>query len=136
VESECQEPRTILKRQGRTVFFFFSPTAHEFGLRTSGLLGRCSTTWATPPALFALILEIGPHFMPRPGSSQSSYLCFPAIGGMTGECQAGMTDMHHLRPAISWDGVLKTYCSGMGLSCDPPNLCIPSSEEYRVNHWA
>jgi hypothetical protein len=33
----------------------------EFELRGSHLLGRCSTTWATPPALFLLgIFKIGP----------------------------------------------------------------------------
>jgi hypothetical protein len=36
-------------------------------VRPSHFLGRCSTTWAMPPALFVLfILEIGPHFSPRP----------------------------------------------------------------------
>jgi hypothetical protein len=32
-----------------------------FELRALGLLGRCSTTWATLPALFVGIFEMGSH---------------------------------------------------------------------------
>jgi hypothetical protein len=39
----------------------------EFELRASHLLGRRCTAWATPPALFGLIiLKIGSHFLSRP----------------------------------------------------------------------
>jgi hypothetical protein len=49
------------------------------------LQGRCSTTWGTPPALFALvILELGSCFLFRPWSS---YCRVSAVTGMTG--------MHH-----------------------------------------
>jgi hypothetical protein len=38
----------------------------EDELRASGLLGRYSTTWATPSAFFALVIfETGSHFMPK-----------------------------------------------------------------------
>jgi hypothetical protein len=37
-------------------FFFFFLTVLEFALRTLCLLGRYSSTWTTPPALFALVI--------------------------------------------------------------------------------
>jgi hypothetical protein len=49
------------------------------------LLGRCSTTWATPPALSALIVfEIGSCFMPESGWTVIFLFVLPCIAGMTG----------------------------------------------------
>jgi hypothetical protein len=57
----------------------------EFELRISYLLGRFSAAWATPPALFALvILEIGSlHFCPGQPRLQSSYFKLPTIARRT-----------------------------------------------------
>jgi hypothetical protein len=45
-----------------SLFFF---VILEFELRTSCLLGRCSTVWAILPAFFALVIfEIGSRFLP------------------------------------------------------------------------
>jgi hypothetical protein len=63
---------------GVTLSFFFG------GTEVSHLLGRSSTAWATLLALFALILEIGSHFLPRLAWTWSSYFTFPAVVGMTG----------------------------------------------------
>jgi hypothetical protein len=57
--------------------FFGFLAVLEFELRASRLLGRCSTTWATPPALFALaVFHVQSHgFCPGQPGLQSSYLC-------------------------------------------------------------
>jgi hypothetical protein len=72
-----------LSMRYRSLFFFFFLMRLGFKLRASGLLGRCSTAWATPPVHFALVLlEMGPlwtllglawHFNPPDLSLPSSW---------------------------------------------------------------
>jgi hypothetical protein len=109
-----------------------------FKLRASCLWGRHST-WATPSALFALlILEIGSSFFPGQPGSRSSYLCFPATTpsfcqpieiescelfdpSCPGTAILWISTFSYvvwvdrymsLHPAIGWDGVLQTICPG------------------------
>jgi hypothetical protein len=63
----------------------------------SHLLGRCSTTWATPPALFALVIFlIGFHSMPQPAWTMIFLSMLPH----------SWNDRHVSPcPSISWDWV-------------------------------
>jgi hypothetical protein len=50
----------------RMYFSFCGGAVLGFELSASCLLGRCSTAWAIPSALFALVcLETGSYFLPR-----------------------------------------------------------------------
>jgi hypothetical protein len=65
-------------------FFFFFLVALRF--EPFALARQGFTTWATPPALFdLLIFEIRSCFLPGPWAV-SSYFTLPAGAGMTGEC--------------------------------------------------
>jgi hypothetical protein len=60
--SECCQfsPKLMLKIHSQCNVKFFGGTGFE--LRALPLLGRCSTTWAMLPALFALVIfQIGSH---------------------------------------------------------------------------
>jgi hypothetical protein len=49
------------------------------------LLGRCSTTQATPPALFALVIfEMGSYFIPGPDWTTVLLFVVLCVAGMTG----------------------------------------------------
>jgi hypothetical protein len=68
---------------GVWLFFFFLHYC-SFELRTSCLLGRHSTAWATPLALITLvILKISSHFLPRPACTVALFIV-PTIAGVTG----------------------------------------------------
>jgi hypothetical protein len=64
-----------------TLLFFFFSGGTGFELRTLHWLGRCSTTWAMPPAIFALVIfKIGSLGF-CPGQPQPPVLCFlPSMG--------------------------------------------------------
>jgi hypothetical protein len=69
------------------------------------LPGRYSTTWATPPVLFILIIfKIRSHFMPSPA--------------WTTFHRAGMTDIcHHTSHWLRWGPV--NFLLGLAANCDP-----------------
>jgi hypothetical protein len=68
-EQELQEPLPMNSQQkwlaGWLVGWFgWGWTIFGFELRVLHLLGRCYATWATPPALFSLVIfEIESHFL-------------------------------------------------------------------------
>jgi hypothetical protein len=68
------------------------------------LLGKCCTTWAIMPFLFALVIfEIESHFFPLwVAGPQSSYLYFPKYLGWQ-----ACTTTHSF---FCWDRVLWTFC--------------------------
>jgi hypothetical protein len=76
------------------IFNIFWRVVLEVELRVSHLLGRCSTTSAMPPALFALVIsEIGSHFVPRSDCTVILLFMIPGVAGMTGAC-------HHIQPLV------------------------------------
>jgi hypothetical protein len=84
------------------------------------LLGRNSTTWASPSALFALVIfEIASCIYARAGWSPDPPIC-------TG-CTAGMTGAHHHTQFIDWGGGLANSLPRLPLNPNPSNLSLPSS---------
>jgi hypothetical protein len=66
-------------------FLFCFAVLLGFELRASWLLGRCSTTWATPPAVFMLItFEMWSHFIPGPAWTAIFLFMLPYVAGMIG----------------------------------------------------
>jgi hypothetical protein len=105
-----------------------------FELRPSASSSRCSTAWAMPAALFVLVIaEIRSHF--SPGLAWTTVLLFmlPAVGRMTDRPP---------RPAISWYGVLWTFCQGwpetsiLQNRSSPPCLSIGWDEISQNFTWA
>jgi hypothetical protein len=83
-----------------------------FELRAVSLVGRCSISWATPLALFALaILEIRSYFLPR--------LCWAMIFLFYASCCYWLT----------WG--LVNFLPGLALNFGPPDLSLPSRQYYR-----
>jgi hypothetical protein len=85
--------------------------------RASHLLDRCSTVWAIPPALFALvILEVRAHFLPR--QTWTTILLFAYhLTWMTGV-------WHHTQHFSFEMGSWEYFFTKAGLDCDPI-LCLP-----------
>jgi hypothetical protein len=69
----------------RLVEFFFFVTVLEFELRALCLLGRCSTAWATPPALFCFsyLIDRSSPFLPGP-TLDAILLSASPVAGITG----------------------------------------------------
>jgi hypothetical protein len=87
---------------------------------TSLLVGRHSTIWTTPSALFVLVnFEIGSHFMLL--ASWTTVLPFVLlhITGLTG---AG----HHAQPFTEM-GVLRSFLPGLVSNHHPSNLHLPAN---------
>jgi hypothetical protein len=84
-----------------SIFSFFPSCTGK--LRSLHYLGSCFTSWAIPPALFALgIFQIRSHI-----SSWTSLDCNPHIYT---SCIAGMTGTYHPCQNIGQDGVLRSVC--------------------------
>jgi hypothetical protein len=104
----------------------------EFELRTSHLLGRCSTTWASPPALLVLfIFEIGACIYTHAGLDHPPPICAPNVDG---RCTP-------LCPATDWDGVSWTFCFGKSwnmilLISTSPVTRITDVSQYVQARWA
>jgi hypothetical protein len=65
--------------------FCFVFVVLEVELSASHLLGRCSTTWVMPPALFVLVVsEIGSQFMSGLPYTMILLFVLPCVAGMTG----------------------------------------------------
>jgi hypothetical protein len=78
-------------------------SALEFELRGSHLLSKRSTTWATPPALFALVIfQIGSQGWPY------TMILLPIIFLI-----AGITGVPHYAQLVDWDEVSLTFCLGL-----------------------
>jgi hypothetical protein len=95
------------------LLLFFDNNGDEV-LIVSGLLGRCSTTWATPqPFLLWLFLRKGLALYLGGPSLLSFYLYFPHVAGTTGNlhCTQPLVVMgtHKLPPSQGWTSV--TYSS-------------------------
>jgi hypothetical protein len=78
-----------------------------------------------PPALFCFC-----HFSDRvlcvcPSQHQATIL-LPAAS-----YTAEATGMIHHTPLINWNRVELTFCLGLTLNSDSPNLCLPRSWAYR-----
>jgi hypothetical protein len=106
--------------------FFFFCSSVGFELRTLSLLGKCSTSWATPLDLFSLvILEIGSHFLPK--LAWTLILLFYA--------SHYTWDDRHVPPCptfFHWDGVLQTFfLPRLVWNYDPPYLSLPSTLDGR-----
>jgi hypothetical protein len=89
--------------------FFFSFAVLGFEFRTLLLLGSYSTIWATPTALFMLVIfELGSHFTSRPAWTAVLLLVLPHI--------TGMTDMHHCNQPLVEMGSCECFAwSGLQL---------------------
>jgi hypothetical protein len=95
----------------------------ESELRALCLWGRCSTTWAIPPFLFALaIYEIGSHFYSGQPGLPSSYFMLPALAGIIG--------VYHHTQLFPLRCSFMNLLFGVALNCSPPNLTLPSSLNY------
>jgi hypothetical protein len=82
------------------LFFFFFLMVLGSELRDSFVQGRCSTTLAMPPVLFALvILEIGSHFLHKPTWTSIFPFDISHIAGW--QAQAVMLSFFALR-WVSW----------------------------------
>jgi hypothetical protein len=102
--SDLRQPDKVLIQMHILLFFFLEGSRGILGfeLKASPLLGRRSTTWATPTALFALIiLETGSHLFPE--WAWTTILLFPLRWGL-------LTFL----PRLVWNW-------------DPPDLSLPSS---------
>jgi hypothetical protein len=99
---------------------FVCLTVLEFELNASLMLGRHSTTWAMPQALFALVVfkKMVSHLCLGSRGLQSFYLCF-----------LHRLDDRHIPPYsafIGWDGRSHEFLPGMASNCSLPNVHIPS----------
>jgi hypothetical protein len=101
--------------------FFFFLVVLVVELRILNLIGRCSTTWASPPALFALlILGIESPIFIWAGLG-SSYLCFLC-------CRNNRYGPRC--PAIGWDVISQNFAQA-GLKPWSSWSPLPSSWDYR-----
>jgi hypothetical protein len=104
--------------------FYFFLSVLEFEFRAFHLLGSCSTTWDTPPAIFALVIsEMWSCFLARQ-SRTMNFLFY------TSPCN---WDYKHipLCPALfCWNGILQIL-PRLESNCGPPDLSLPSSKNYR-----
>jgi hypothetical protein len=84
----------------------------------SWLLGRHSIAWATPPALFALvILETGPCFLPS--------LAWPTISLLYAfSCCWDDCTGPHICLFFTWDGGSQTFLPSVACDHDPPILTL------------
>jgi hypothetical protein len=89
------------------------------------LLGRCSTTWATPPVFFALVIfEIRSHIYAWAGLDHDPSIYACCIGWDDRLMPPG--------PAFYWLGWnLMNFLPRLASNCNPPHLCLLSSQDYR-----
>jgi hypothetical protein len=111
-----QKQETLLQPAYISIDLFLAVLGFEF--RNFHLLGRCSTAWAIPTLLFALvILEMGSHFFcPGQPGLWFSYFTLLAIAGMTGA---------YLCSAIGWDEIWETICPRWPCYHNPSELSLP-----------
>jgi hypothetical protein len=95
----------------------------EFEVRAPHLLGRCTIAWATPPALFALVIfETESHIFA---------LADPSVYAF---CIAVITSTHYhfqLYWLNWWGGGLTNILPRLILNRCPPNLHLPGNWGYR-----
>jgi hypothetical protein len=95
------------------VLLYFDSTG--WGVEHTVLWEVCK--WSTPPAPFVLApFEMGLTFIPKLVWVMILLSVLPHVGGNY-RCLPPC-------PALSWD-------AHVSLECDPPNLCLPSSWNYR-----
>lgn len=107
------------------LFFLWGRGLLGFEIRASGLLGICSVTWATFPALWCFS-----YF-----SVRVSWFCLV----MASDCNlpiyisliAGVTSIN-CQNQLVWDG-FSTIFFHPSSKFDPHDLCIPSITEYIFN---
>jgi hypothetical protein len=93
----------------------------ELPFRTSLLLGRHFTAWATPPPLFALVIfETGSHFLPRLAWTTSLLFMLPAITGMKVR-----------NSSLSFFPLKRGLTNFFAWNHDPPDLTLLSNYDYR-----
>jgi hypothetical protein len=94
-----------------------------FEFRTSHLMGKCSTTWATfQPFLYLVIFQVGSKvFAQRPTSD----LTLPPMWVKS--------NMDHHTQLINWDRGLTNFLSMLASNYNPPDLCLLNSWNYRCN---
>jgi hypothetical protein len=94
-------------------------------LRYLCLLGKCYSTWAIPPAFFDFRLSFGYSLMFLPGAGLDSNLLAYSL--------PYNWEHRHIHHAwlISWDGGLANFLPGLASNCNLPDLCLPSSRDYR-----
>jgi hypothetical protein len=109
-------------------FFFFFFAVLGFELRALCLLGQGCATWATlPAALSALVtFEIEFHFYAWAGLNHNPPIYASCVTGVTDTC-------HHAHLLLVEKGSWELR-PRLGSNHDPPDICLPSSYDYRV--WA
>jgi hypothetical protein len=112
----------------RILVFVFVFSVLKLKLRALKLLCRHSTTWATSPPFFALVIfQAGSHlfffFLPR---QACTVIFLPSASHVARTIGTG----HHAQ-LIDWDGGVTNFLPGMALNCNPPDLCLLSSWGYR-----
>jgi hypothetical protein len=104
------------------VVFFLLLSVVVLGIqfRALCLLGKHSTTWATIPALFVLVIYLFFMFWPRAVLDCDHVICVSIV--------AGITDMYHYTQLVCWDerGVLLTFSLGWPWILNLPiSACTP-----------
>jgi hypothetical protein len=102
-------------------FFYLFLVVLGCELRVSCFLCWCCSTWAIPPALYALAIL------------WNSVLCFCAQASLDlslpiyASYIAEMIGSLDYTQLIGWDGGLTiVFLPGLSSNCDPPHLCLPS----------
>jgi hypothetical protein len=112
----------VLNMWSKTLFVIYFFAVLEFELRAQHLLGRHSTTWSTPPALFAPFMsEIGSHFMP--GLAWTTVLLFMLPGLLGWQAWPATPSFYLLR----WG--LVNFSPGLIVNYDPLDCHLSGSED-------
>jgi hypothetical protein len=102
------------------ICFVFSFRGARVWTRARHLLGNHYTSWASPPALFVVvILEIGSHFMSRP-----TWTMIPLFYA---SCCSQDDRYMPPCPTIGWDGISWTFLPRLISKCSLLDLNLTSS---------
>jgi hypothetical protein len=109
------------------LYYYYYLAVLGFELRALFLPGRCTITWTTPPALFALdIFRILSRIYAWTGLDHDPPNYTSSKAGMTGVYHHTLKAVPH--PAfyrLRWS--LVDFLPGLALNSNPPDLCLPSS---------